>query len=173
MRAAVEEVGPAFVDAAELGFDLGDELGFEGVAVGAEVGGVYGVGVVIEGVGVLELDDEDAGEVGRGPLLVLVVGLLLLDAVVAGEVEALGVVGLEVGVGRGRAEVGDIGDEVIVEYGVGVVGGRVLVKALRDEDDGGDEHGAAPEFGEERGLDADVADVFGVGLRGDGGDDFV
>ena len=63
----------------------------------------------------LELDDEEARGVGRDPLLVVVVGLLLLDAVVAGEVEAVGVVGLEVGVGRGFAEVIEAGGEVVVE----------------------------------------------------------
>ena len=68
-RAAVEEARPALADAAKLLFDGGHQLGFDGVAVGAEVGGVHGVAVVVERVGVLELDDEEARGVGGGPLL--------------------------------------------------------------------------------------------------------
>ena len=55
------------------------------------------------------------GKFGRGPLLVELVRLFLLDAVVAGEVKALAVVGLQVGIGRRGAEAVEIVDEVVVE----------------------------------------------------------
>ena len=104
-RAAVSEARPALADGAKLLFDGRNQLVLDGVAVGADVGRVHGVGVVVVGIGVLDLDDEHAREAGRDPLLVELVGLLLLDAVVAGQVEALAVVGLQVRVGRGGAEV--------------------------------------------------------------------
>ena len=44
------------------------------------------------------------GKFGRDPLLIELVGLFLLNAVVAGEVKALAVVGLQVGIGRRRCE---------------------------------------------------------------------
>jgi hypothetical protein len=55
-RATVEEAGPTLADAAEAALDLGQELAGDGVAVGAEVGRVDGVGVVVIGVRVLDLD---------------------------------------------------------------------------------------------------------------------
>ncbi len=169
---SVGETGPALADAAELRFDGGEELIHDGVAVGAEVGAVDGVGVVIEGVGVLDLDDEEAGEAGRGPLLEELVGFLLLDAIVAGEFEAVGVVGLEGVVGWLGAEAFEVGGEVAVEEHEGEFGLGVLVEAVWQEDVGAEVHGAAPEFGEAVALDAYVFDVLCVLWRGDGGDGF-
>ena len=168
---AVSEACPALADGAELLFDGGNQLGFNGRAVGADVGGVDGVGVVVKGVGMLNLEDEIAGEAGGDPLLVEVVGLLLLNAVVAGEVEALAVVGLEVGVRRGGAEVVEAVGEVAVKNHEREMGVGVVVKAIGDENDGGEKDGAAPELGEDVALNAQMADIFGVGGRGDGGDD--
>ena len=82
-RAAVEEPRPAGAEASVLLLEVGDQLIGDGVAVGAEVLGVDGVGVVVIRVGVLDLDDDHARIVGPGPLLVELVGLLLLDAVVS------------------------------------------------------------------------------------------
>ena len=77
-RAAVGEARPALADAAKLFFDGGDEFGFDGVAVGADVGGVHRVGVVVIRIGVRQLHDQHAREVGAGPLLVELVRLFLL-----------------------------------------------------------------------------------------------
>ena len=51
-----------------------------------------------------DLDHQEAGEIRRDPLLVEGVVFLLLDAVVAGQMEAFGIVGLEVGIGRRGAK---------------------------------------------------------------------
>ena len=59
------------------------------VAVGPEVGRVHGVGVVVVGILMLDLDDQHARKVGSPPTLVEVVGLPLLDAVVAVDLKAL------------------------------------------------------------------------------------
>ena len=119
----------------------------------------------------LDLGYQDAGEARADPLLVFVVGLLLLNPVVAGQVEALRVIGLKVRVGRRGAEVVYPVDEVVMKDGEREVGVGMLVKALRHQDDGGEIHRRAPELCQHLTLDADVADVLGVGLRGDGRDD--
>ena len=165
---AVEEARPALADAAELGLDGGHQFGFDGGAPGADIGGVDGVRVVVVGVRVLDLDGKEAWEAGRDPLLVFLVSLLLLDEVVAREVEAVGVHGLGVGVGRRGAKVLKAGGEVAVEDHLRVVSAGVLVEALGHEDDGGDVCGTAPELGQRGALDAQVTNVFGVGLGCDG-----
>ena len=99
-RPAVHEARPALADAAERLLDFRDQLVGDGVAVRTEVRGVHRVGVVVVRVGVLDLDDQNARKVGRGPVLVELVRLLLLDPVVASQVEALAVLGLQVRIGR-------------------------------------------------------------------------
>ena len=130
-RAAVGEARPALPDAAEAPFDRRDQLLVDGIAVGPEVGRVHRVGVVVVRIGVLDLHDEEARKARRGPLLEEVIGLRLLDAVVAGQVEAPLVVGLEVRIGRGGAEVGDIVRVVPVEDHQRVARLGVLVEVLR------------------------------------------
>ena len=103
-RAAVGEARPAGADAAEALLDLRDQLLVDGIAIGTQVRRVHRVAVVVVRIGVLDLDHEEAREVRGDPLLVERIRLLLLDPVVAGEVEALGVVGLEVRIRRGGAE---------------------------------------------------------------------
>ena len=101
-RAAIDEARPALADAAKLLFDRRDQLVLDGVAVGADVGRVHRVGIVVVGIGVLDLDDEHARKSGRDPLLIELVGLLLLNAVVTGQMKSFAVVGLEVRIGRRR-----------------------------------------------------------------------
>ena len=120
----------------------------------------------------LNLDDEHAREVRRCPLLIELVGLFLLNAVVAGKVKALAVVGLEVGIGRRGAEAVEVVDEVIVKNDEREMRVGVFVEALGNENDGTDEHGAAPELCQHVALNADVADVLSVGRRLDRGNDF-
>ena len=160
--AAVDEARPSLADGAELFFERGDQFGFDGVAVGAEIGGVHRVGIVVVGIGVIDLRDEDAREVWRDPLLVELVLFFLLDAIVAGDVEALAEVGLEIRVGRLGAEAFEVVIEVIFEDRQREMRVGMRVEAFGDEDVGAEIHGAAPEFCEELALDAHVADVLGV-----------
>ena len=97
--------------------------------------------------------------------------LLLLDAVVAGEVEAFGVVGLEVGVGRRGAELGEGIVEVVFKEHEWEARAGMLVKACGDEHGGGEENGTAPELCQECGLDAGAADELAIGDGRDGWDD--
>ena len=108
----------------------------DGVAVGAEVGRVHRVGIVIIRIGVLDLDDQIARKPGRDPLLVELVSLFLLNAVVAGRC----------GSGRcSRASGSDRAarcgsrrmsvDEMIVEEHQRIVRLGMLVESLRDQDD--------------------------------------
>ena len=163
---------PAAGQAAKLLFDGRQQLGLDGVAVGTEVGGVDRIRVVIKRVGMLDLDHQDAGKARADPLLVLVVRLLLLDAVVTRQVEALRVVRLEVGIGWGGAKVVHAVHKVVVKDGDGEVGVGVFVETLRHQDDGGEIHRCAPEPGQQLALDPDVANVLGVRLRGNGRDGF-
>ena len=100
--AAVHEARPALADAAELFLNRGNQLGFDGVAVGAEVGGIDRVGIVVIGIGMIDLRDQEARESRRDPMLIELVGFFLLDAVVTGNVKAFAVIGLQIGVGRSR-----------------------------------------------------------------------
>ena len=124
----------------------------------------------MSGIGVGDLDDEEARETWRDPLLVEVVGLLLLDAVVGREVEAVGVLGCEVWVGRLSPKVRDIVRKVAMEDHQRVVGLGVLVEVLRHQHVGGEVDVPAPELRQAFAADADVADKLAVGLGRDGRD---
>ena len=63
-------------------------------------------------------------------------------------------------------------DEVIVEDDEREVRVGVVVEAFGNKNDRTEEHRPSPEFGEHLALDANMADVFGVGWRRDGRDDF-
>ena len=103
-RSAVDEARPSLTDGAELFFQHRNQFGFDGVAVRTEIRRVHCVGIVVVRIGVVDLRDQDAREVWRDPLLVELVRFFLLDAVVAGDVEAVTVVGLEIRVGGLGAE---------------------------------------------------------------------
>ncbi len=115
----------------------------------------------------VDLDHQEPGEVLGRPALVEVIGLLLLDPVVAGQVEALGIVRLQIRVRRGGAEAGDVVREVAVEHHQRVVGVRMGVEPLRHQHMGAQIDRSAPEGRERLALDPDVADVGGVGLGRD------
>ena len=87
--------------------------------------------------------------------------------------EAVRVVGLEIGIGRRGAEVGNIVGIVALEDHLGIVGVGVLVKALGQQDDRREIHGTSPEFCQQRTLDADMANVLGIGLGRDRTDNLV
>ncbi len=113
--AAVNEARPALADGAEIFFDRGNQLGFDGVAVRAEVRGIHGVGIVVIRIGVIDLRDEEARKFRRNPLLIELVGFFLLNSVVAGNVEAFAVVGFQIRIGRSGAEAVEVVVEMIFE----------------------------------------------------------
>src|SRR5208337_2964352 len=96
---AVDEPSPALADAPELFLNRRDQFRLDGVAIGAEVRGIHRVGIVIVRIGMIDFRNQDAWEPRRNPLLIELVGFLLLDAVVTGNVESLAVIGLQVGIG--------------------------------------------------------------------------
>ena len=103
-------------------------------------------------------------------MLIELVGLFLLNAVVACNVEALAVVRLQIGIGRLGAEAVEIGVEVVFDDDEREMNIGMLVEALGHQHVGAEIHGTSPEFGEQRALDFDVADVLGVLRRRDGRD---
>jgi len=121
---------------------------------------------------VLDLDDQESWEGFGSPLFVEIVGFLLGGAVVAGELEALGVIGLEIVFGWLWAEAVEVGGEVAVEEHQGILGVGVGVEAFRQQDVCSEVHWLAPKLCKTRALDSDVADVPGVFGLGDGGDCF-
>ena len=153
--------------------EVGQQLLDDGVTPGAGVGRVDGVAVVVERCRVLDLDHDDAREAGSRPLLVELVRVLLLDDVVAGEVEAGGEVGLQCRVRRLGTEAGERVRKVPVidEQRIARLGMRV--PALGQQHVGADVHRPAPELRQQLALDALVADVFRVGRPRDLGDDLV
>jgi hypothetical protein len=121
----------------------------------------------------LDLDHQEAGEVGTDPLFVEGVGLLLLDAVVAVDPKTLRVLALEVGVGRFGAEIADVFWKVAVKNHQRIARLRMLVVAVRQEHVGAEKHRPSPELGQQFALNADVPDVLGVRRWLDGWNDLV
>ena len=159
--AAVGGAGPALADAAELLFDGGDEFFVDGGAVGAYVGGVDVVGVVVVGIGVLDVEEDDARERAGGPVL---------ERIVAGSVACVGSA-VGAGLGQGWLMKGwrlEAGVEVILIDDERIVGVGVLVEAVGEQDPGAEVDVAAPEFAELFAAEADVLEPlggFGVGWR--------
>ena len=168
-RAAIDEARPALADASELLLDGRNQLRLDRVAVRADIGRVHRIGIVIVRIGVLNFDDEHAREAGADPLLVELVSLLLLDAVVAAEVEAFAVVGLEIGIGRLSAKIVEAVDKVVVKDDQREARVRMVVESFGHKHDGGEIHGPSPELRQQRALNLDVADVFRVRRRWIGG----
>ena len=140
-RAAVHEARPALLrhaatESAELFLDGWDELSLDGFAVGTDVGRVHCVAVVIERVRMLQLDDQKARLVWLRPVLEVLVRFLLLDAVVAGKMKALGVVGLQIRVRRRLAKIAEAGNKVIVKDQQWIVRCGMGVETFRHHHDG-------------------------------------
>ena len=68
----------------------------------------------------LQLHDQHARRSRRDPRLVVLVGFLLLDPVVARQVKPLGVIRLQVGIRRSLAEIVEAGYKMIVENDQGI-----------------------------------------------------
>jgi len=94
------------------------------------------------------------------------VGVLLLDPVVAVQVEALAVLAGLGGVRRLRPEAAEVGREMPVVDHQRIARVGVALIALRQEDVGSESDRPAPKPAEPLGGDGEVLDVFGVrGLR--------
>ena len=100
-------------------------------------------------------------------------GLFLDDAVVAGQVKPLAVVGLEVRVGRLFAKPAERLGEMPVEDDEGIARVGMRIEALGQEHVGPQVHGPAPELGQPLALDSLVLDVLGGRRFGDRRDDLV
>ena len=137
----------------------------DGVAVRADVGGVDGVAVVVERVGVLDLDDDRAREVRPGPVLVELVCILLLGAVVARPVEPRREIRFEVRIRRHLPPVPHVGGEVPVRDEERVARVGVRVPPLGQQHMRAELHRPAPELREQLALNPLVPDVLrGCGL---------
>ena len=64
----------------------------------------------------LDFDHQEAWELGRYPFLVIRISLLLLDAIIAGQMEALRIIRLQVWIGRRSAEGGYVVREMAMEH---------------------------------------------------------
>ena len=164
---AVDEARPALTDAAKLFLDRGDQFGLDGIAVRPEVGRVHRVRVVVVGIRVIDFRDEDAREFRRDPLLIELVGLFLLNAVVAGDVEAFAVVRLQIGIGRLGAKAAEVGIEVVFVDDDRKMNVGMRIESLGHQHVGAQEHGPSPELGEQRALNLEVPDVLRVLRRRD------
>src|SRR5258706_299955 len=81
----------------------------------SQVRRVHRVGIVVEGVRVLDLDEDHPGIAGGGPVLVELVRGLLPGPVVAVDAEALAPLAGKAGIGRLFAESPEVAREVPVE----------------------------------------------------------
>ena len=138
-RAAVDEARPAGAECAIFLFQIRNELGLDRCAVRAEVRRVDGVGVVVEGIRVLDLDDQHARKIRAGPELVEPIRLFLLRLVVALPLEALTEVRLQIRIGRRLTKSAEvlrkmtvIDDERIARVRMSIEAFRQRARAHRD-----------------------------------------
>ena len=110
----------------------------------------------------LNLDDQEPRELGVIPSLIEVIGLLLLDQVVALNTEALGILGFESLIRRRGPEPPEVRRKVPVEHHQGIFCLGMLVKILRQEHVCTEVHVTPPECRQFFRLDPDVFDPFRV-----------
>src|SRR5215472_365301 len=155
---------------AKVFLDVRKQFGLDSIPVGPNVSGVDRVGIVVKRIGVLDLDYQKPRKIRRDPLLVRLVRLFLLDSVVAGNVEALVVVGLESGVGRRGPEAVEVYWKMAVKDGERVPRLGVRVEALRHEHVRAEIHRAPPKTSQQLRLNAHVADILRIFQRRNGRD---
>src|SRR5262245_13788128 len=161
-RAAVSEARPALPYAAELLLYVWDQLVIDSVAVWPQVGRIDRVGIVVVRIRMLNFDNDEALEVGADPVLVKLVGVLLLDFVIARDFKALDVIGLQVRVRRRFAESPECVREMAVKHHQRVTGFWMLVEAVWQQHACAEVHRASPELRQLLALNFYVLDVPGV-----------
>ena len=116
----------------------------------------------------LDLDDQHPRVRRAGPVLIELVREFLLDAVVTREVEALGIVGFEIRIGRRLAEAAEGVREMAVIDHERIARIRMRVEAVGQKDVRAQVHVTTPELREFLAAHADVLDVLRVLGRRDG-----
>ena len=166
-RTAPREARPALPDGAELFFQRRKQLGLNGITIRPDIRRIHSVRIVIERISVIDLCNQDARKVWRLPLLVQLVFFLLLDAVVAGDMEALAVIRLQIGIGRLGAKAVEIVIEVIFRDCQGEARVGMFVETFGQQYVRAQIHRPPPELCEQRALNLHVANVLGVFRRFD------
>src|SRR6185503_15119636 len=116
---------------------------------------------------VLDFDDDEARKVWSGPLLVKIVRLLLLNAVVARQLESFTVVGLEIRIRRRFAKAIEISGEMAVHDDERITSVGMLVETRGQQDVRTEMHRTSPELRQAFALNLQVPDVFRVFRRFD------
>jgi hypothetical protein len=114
---------------------------------------------------VFNLDDQEAREVRGNPFLIEGIGLLLLDAVVAGQMEALRIIGFEIRI-RGRgAESGNVVGIMSVKDHQGITHGRMRIESLGQQNVRAKKYVASPKTRQQFTANADVPNELGIRFR--------
>src|SRR6266545_765884 len=164
-RAAVSEARPALPYAAELFLYVRYQLVIDRVAVWPQVSRIDRVGIVVVRIRMLNFDNDEAREVGADPVLVKLIGVFLLNFVIARDFKALDVIGLQVRVGRRFAESAECVREMAVKHHQRVTSFWMLVETVWQQDAGPEVHRASPEFCQLLALNLYMLDVLGVFRR--------
>src|SRR5688572_24678193 len=104
----------------------------------------------------LNLDQQNAREIRTRPVAVELVRVLLLNAVVAMQVEALVEIGSEIGIGRCCAPVAEVVWEMTVVDDQRITGIRMCVEAFRQQHMRTQIHVATPELAQSLTANLDV-----------------
>src|SRR5262245_56652120 len=164
-RAAVSEARPALPYAAELLLYIRYQLLVDRVAVRPQVGRIDRVGIIVVRIRMLDFDNDEAREVGADPVLIKLIGVLLLNVVIARDFKALDVIGLQVRIGRRFAESAEGVREMPMKHHQWVTSFGMLVETVWQQDAGPEVHRASPEFRQLLALNLYVLDVLGVFRR--------
>src|SRR5262249_31786125 len=163
--AAVSEARPALPYAAELLLYVRYQLVIDRVAVWPQVGRIDRVGIVVVRIRMLNFDNDESREVGADPVLVKLIGVFLLNFVIARDFEAFDVIGLQVRIGRRFAESAEGLREMAVKHHQRVTSFGMLVETVWQQDTGPKVHRTSPEFRQLLALNLYVFDVLGVFRR--------
>src|SRR5215475_11594645 len=137
----------------------------DSVAVWPQVGRIDRVGIVVVRIRMLDFDNDEAREVGADPVLIKLIGVFLLNFVIARDFKALDVIGLQVRIGGRFAESTKGVREMAVKHHQRVTSFWMLVETVWQQDAGAEVHRASPEFCQPLALNLYVLDVLGVFRR--------
>ena len=105
-RTSIQESRPAFANSAELLLNFRNQFVLNRISVGTKVFAIDSVAVVVEWIGMLNLDDDEALEIIRSPLLIKVIGFLLLHFFISVDSKSGAVIILaEFGIRRNHSEI--------------------------------------------------------------------